>query len=235
MPRFSLRTLLVLLALVAIAMAWVTSQLKWVRDRNRARVWIEQHGGLHTEKNVGLGSIEEIYMPPYGRAPWNLRLCGEESVGLIEISMKLSEQPAYSGPDLKSLFPEALFYYRLGDEEHESILFTTWVKVGCPSKTVYVPQYEIKRELPDHMRRLLLEAWFGKVTSVECVDGYGVGFNTTYALSPTKWQVFNTEREARDWLRKTKNVRKPSPSVPPRRSASWVRPETSTRNAAAAG
>src|SRR5437016_1528183 len=86
LPRFKLRTLFVLIALISIPLGWVAYQLNWRRQRdnflNRTHA-----GRLH------MGLIA---------APWSLRLFGEIPADyLLNVSDADIEEA-------RSLFPEAI-------------------------------------------------------------------------------------------------------------------------------
>ena len=66
--RFSLATLLVLIALISMPMGWIASQLHWIRQR---RQFLEQGHG------VDISSILEKSSSTT-EAPWSLRLFGEQ-------------------------------------------------------------------------------------------------------------------------------------------------------------
>jgi hypothetical protein len=87
-PRFSLRALFVLIALVSIPMGRVAYQLNWIRQRRdfayRHRPWRES-------------SISMLEEPP--DAPWSLRL-------FRETSYRLDEIPTPELDRAKELFPE---------------------------------------------------------------------------------------------------------------------------------
>jgi len=63
--RFSLATLLVLIALISMPMGWIASQLHWIQQRHQ---FLEQGHRFHIEP------------PPWTttEAPWSLRLFGEQ-------------------------------------------------------------------------------------------------------------------------------------------------------------
>jgi hypothetical protein len=91
-PQFTLRTLLIAIALLSIPMCWVAYQLNWIRQRHE----------LLAKK---LPSRYAAYMEiqpgfPIPKAPWQLRLFGEEGrnlIGVIEPNV----------PRAIKLFPEA--------------------------------------------------------------------------------------------------------------------------------
>ena len=69
LPRFRLRTLLIVVALFSVPLAWVGYQLEWIRQRRAM-----------------LGIVREVRMLPRmydPDAPRNLRIFGERGVGVI--------------------------------------------------------------------------------------------------------------------------------------------------------
>ena len=93
--RFSLRTLFVLLTLFGV---WLGVQVKWIRDRDQALIWVLQNHGFFFNPE----SLPAM-------APWSLRLLGEAGVG--EINFRMVHQPESELEErekvLKTLFPEA--------------------------------------------------------------------------------------------------------------------------------
>ena len=65
-PRFSLRTLFVLVTIIGVGAGWVACQLKWIRNRH---AFVEAH------------LMESIWFNA-GTAPWQLRLFGECGYGI---------------------------------------------------------------------------------------------------------------------------------------------------------
>ena len=88
LPRFSLRTLFVLVAIASVPMAWSAYQLNWIRQR---------HEFLHRIGGQGLGGISEIYFP---KCPWSLSMFGERPQDVIWV---YESQEA----EAVALFPEA--------------------------------------------------------------------------------------------------------------------------------
>jgi hypothetical protein len=86
-PRFSLRTLFVVVTLVSVPMAWVAYHLNWIRQRQE---FLEQDG-VRKYPHV---KVTRSF-------PWGLRLLGEEPQFLLG-----------AGPDqidrAKELFPESI-------------------------------------------------------------------------------------------------------------------------------
>jgi hypothetical protein len=87
LPRYSLRTLFVLVALIGIPMGWVAYQLNWIRQRHE---FIRTHDLPFYYK----GPFTEV------RAPWPLRLFGERG----EMGMTVPESQMTRANEL---FPEA--------------------------------------------------------------------------------------------------------------------------------
>ena len=125
--RFSVRTMLVLLALMAIPLGWVGQQLNWIHDRRDARDWVVERGGeifswpmagiflnrwwplaIHAEPDYWEGVDKEKFEPV--KAPGMLSAFGENGVTAIAF-WKYDEDntPAFDAKvrELERLFPEA--------------------------------------------------------------------------------------------------------------------------------
>ncbi len=100
LPRFRLRTLLIVIALLAIPMGWWAYQLNWIRQRHK---FLESHPMHMTNATVGGHSVE---------APWQLRLFGESTIGYIHA-------PKTDIPEATLLFPEAIVNDRRSPFEPE--------------------------------------------------------------------------------------------------------------------
>ena len=96
--RFSLKTLFVLVLLLAIPLGWLTSQLKWIRDRHEALRDLEQ-----SRRAFILDWSSSFVHDPDDALPWSLRLFGESAVRQIFV---LDGQDSELKP-LRILFPEA--------------------------------------------------------------------------------------------------------------------------------
>ena len=94
--RLSLRTLLILIALVAV---WLGVQVKWIQDRHAALRWLDKRGSYSIAVTGEGGG-------PYP-APWQIRMLGEQGTMLIWLEPIENETPLYSLADLSRLFPEA--------------------------------------------------------------------------------------------------------------------------------
>ena len=89
-PRFSLRMVFVLIALISLPMGWVAYQLNWIRQR---------HEFLSKQVHRVQTGIK-IKMPP---PPWSLRLFGEQSGGDMDTFWYISPSQLENG---RRLFPE---------------------------------------------------------------------------------------------------------------------------------
>ena len=91
LPRFSLRTLFVLVALLSIPLGWVAYQLNWIRQR---------HQFLETKVRTrfGVDLVEDKHLP------WPLRLFGETSQSSLYLVINQKDMG-----DAETLFPEARF------------------------------------------------------------------------------------------------------------------------------
>ena len=95
LPRFKLRTLLLLIAAFAIALSWTVYQLEWIRKRRD-----------FFEHNVPRAQVLRG-KPPKRAAPWSLRLFGEKRPYADgPVTMWVAESKIQMA---KELFPEADF------------------------------------------------------------------------------------------------------------------------------
>ena|ERR1700722_3385260 len=85
---FSLRTMFVVVTLLAIPMAWVACQLNWIRERN----------------DFLAADLAIPSRPPYP-APWSLRLLGERGQQSILV------RDCRNYEEARRLFPESLVFY----------------------------------------------------------------------------------------------------------------------------
>jgi len=96
--QFQLRTLLILVALVAPICAWVRYSLIWIDERHRLLNRHEVHG-------LPFSPTPHL-LPPAPRAPGGLWLFGESgvrSIGIFDNEFATPEAVAH----LRSVFPEA--------------------------------------------------------------------------------------------------------------------------------
>jgi len=92
-----LRTLFVLVLLLAIPLGWLAVQLKWIRDRHEALRGLTQSRAFILDWSSSFVHDRDDVLP------WSLRLFGENSVRQIFI---LHGQESELKP-LRLLFPEA--------------------------------------------------------------------------------------------------------------------------------
>jgi hypothetical protein len=90
LPRFSLRTLFVLITLISLPMAWVAYQLNWIHQRHE---FIEQY----QKKNISMN----ILNAPQSQCPWFLRLLGEQSHSFLMVKKGHEAEG-------QRIFPEAM-------------------------------------------------------------------------------------------------------------------------------
>src|SRR5262245_46042933 len=86
-PRFSLRFVFALMAIVSVLMAWIVSRVDWIRQRHE---WVECYG------------VSKMGYPyfPAKEVPWQLRLFGEGAVESVNAPITKIEFA-------QKLFPEA--------------------------------------------------------------------------------------------------------------------------------
>jgi hypothetical protein len=89
-PRFSLRTLFVLVTLCALAVGWAVYQFNWIRQRHRA---LEELGQ------------STVVFDSYKAAPWSIRLF-ERGIPTIAVDADVARN-VQKIRELKRLFPEA--------------------------------------------------------------------------------------------------------------------------------
>ena len=94
-PRFSLRMLLVAVAILSLPLGWGAYQLKWIRERH-SFFQKEQPDGAP----IGRGSL-----PP--NAPWSLRLFGEYGVKELWVFREDKERATRLFPEAKILIWKA--------------------------------------------------------------------------------------------------------------------------------
>ena len=130
-PRFTLRTLLVAVAITAVLSAWFAYHWRWIQRREATRDWIlAHHGMLRTEGGTVIVTLPDgshqtsrgLHVSKQGKpvvdheAPLSLRLLGEKSVYFIQVfSFTPEREPSVNDlaefnkkvAELAELFPEA--------------------------------------------------------------------------------------------------------------------------------
>ena len=89
--RFTLRTFFVLLTVFSV---WLGVQMKWIRDRRDAKLWIEKHGyysALEWERGTA--------------APLTLAVLGEK--GVSHVWLYKSHSRSDKAREIRRLFPES--------------------------------------------------------------------------------------------------------------------------------
>jgi hypothetical protein len=96
-PRFGLRSLFLLIALLSVLAAWAAAQFNWIRQR---------HAVLSSRKIYEAKQyvITGLPAPLPNRAPWSLRLFGE--AGQADFLVNLPESDLQF-QRIRELFPEA--------------------------------------------------------------------------------------------------------------------------------
>jgi hypothetical protein len=109
--QFSLRTLLIVVTLLAVACRYVGSQVKFLRDRHEARA---SHAIVYPEAEEGPDGIWyfrrwglNVPMGSRPKSPWPLRWFGEEGYWGINAGETASDGEI---ANLKRLFPEAVVW-----------------------------------------------------------------------------------------------------------------------------
>jgi len=126
-PRFSLRTLFVLIALFSLPLGWVAYQLNWIRQRH---AFLSRPDGWSWTGFLGNDG------PP--SAPWPLRIFGETGYAQIIViivdqdrTMNEHDQPE---PDSSRLTPKERNYIeRIGRLFPEAHTFAWFRKNPMPS------------------------------------------------------------------------------------------------------
>jgi hypothetical protein len=112
--QFSLRTLLIVVTLLAVPLSYVGWQAKIVRERRSVADEITQHGGfVHWASTITDNSQPKLVIsprlnikPPYPNVSWLRRLLGDDYV-LVIISAGMSDE-AYNRAE--AVFPEAYIF-----------------------------------------------------------------------------------------------------------------------------
>src|SRR5262245_56224342 len=93
LPRFSLRTLFLVVTVAAVLSAWFVYHWRWMQQREEARTWITVHHGYLSIRDslfvdggvVGLTRADIDRLKSNRQAPWGLRLLGEKSVSYVAL------------------------------------------------------------------------------------------------------------------------------------------------------
>ena len=95
---FSMKALFAAITGAGIALGWIVYQLEWIRQRHAAR----EDGGIRIPIRCMQPSPPDA---PYNKAPWSLRLFGEEPAGIDQFWL-----PYTTSEDeidrIQKLFPE---------------------------------------------------------------------------------------------------------------------------------
>ena len=115
--RFSLRTMLIVILLLSVALGWMGVQLKWIRDRNEARLWgVGKLLALYTMRVASSTAYSPYFQPSsphnYRAAPWSLRIFGEPGVFSIDVPTSAADHELQVHR-MQRLFPEASVGRRL--------------------------------------------------------------------------------------------------------------------------
>src|SRR5437868_3353725 len=104
--RYSLRTLLLFVAILAIPLGWLGWQAKIVRERRATIDEIVAAGGQVTRKADlkymgGQSQVVEVQPPP-----WYRGMFGDEAIAIIQLTSRNTSGVA----EIEGLFPESLVY-----------------------------------------------------------------------------------------------------------------------------
>ncbi|TWU51525.1 hypothetical protein Poly59_31170 [Rubripirellula reticaptiva] len=119
-PRFSIKTLLFVVAIVAVATAYVVTQLSWIAERKRAIAWMHETDSYWAE-------LPGDFRPDLDNsAPWRIRMFGASGVRRACVIV-YSERTIRARTDqLKRLFPEAdIEVIQLGESPGATV-FPPW-------------------------------------------------------------------------------------------------------------
>jgi len=98
--HFSLRTVFVLLTLIAVLFAWINVQLNWLNERREALNWLKRQPIEHFK-----GNEVRVFA---GIQPWLLRFVNEPDIDVIVIPYSDSPQADRERlQEFRKLFPEA--------------------------------------------------------------------------------------------------------------------------------
>jgi len=105
--RFSLRTMFVVVTVLAVFISFVVYNLNWIKERDEARLWLPKNGGSFSSQMTPAKSFP---------APWSLRILSEHGERIVVLDRRVikDELPA-EALRMQRLFPEAkikLFTFR---------------------------------------------------------------------------------------------------------------------------
>ncbi len=97
LPRYSLRTLFIVLTVIG---CWLGYELSWIRQRQKARQWLERAGGCYVE-------LFALQQHPAPTIPFWRTWLGDQAVTAIVIpSNTWGATRGYGIERLRQLFPE---------------------------------------------------------------------------------------------------------------------------------
>ena len=108
--QFRLRTLMIVVTLLAVPCAYVGSQAKIVRNRRTMREWLQSHGAMVMTIAVDI-STKKRFQPSVS---WLREMFGDSGVVSIGVRRPLSSAEEQR---LKAAFPEAVVYWFQTDDE----------------------------------------------------------------------------------------------------------------------
>src|SRR5690349_16551869 len=109
-PRYSLRTIFVLIALVSIPLAWRQSNIHWMADRKNALEWIAEHFNIPGGKHGLVATYVRLDINGAGdHLPWSIRYWGQGQLALSLlgiISDEMTPETNKKIEEIRALFPE---------------------------------------------------------------------------------------------------------------------------------
>jgi hypothetical protein len=105
-PRYSLRTLFALVAIISLPIGWVTCQLRWIHQRHEFL-----RTQVYAKWPVSWPNGRTITWDWDGPAPWSLRIFGEQSLAGTELTI-----PRQQLETAHKLFPEVPLFNTVTDQ-----------------------------------------------------------------------------------------------------------------------